>query len=93
MKLYSGNAAAGIYEYIKIYGEGMSITTTNKYGLFDAPIRATERERIRLTPAMLEEQLDAGAFLLSREQALAVGLLSPYDDETVCDVIITEHEE
>ena len=67
MKSYSGNAAAGIYEYIKIYGEGMSITTTNKYGLFDAPIRATERESIRLTPAMLEEQLDAGGvFALTR---------------------------
>ena len=71
----------------------MNIKTTNKYGLYDAPVRVLERESIRLTPAMIEEQLDEGAFLLSREQALEAGLLSPYDDETVCNVSITERGE
>ena len=68
----------------------MNNNTTNKYGLFDAPVRFRERESIQLTPAMLEEQLDAGAFLLSREQALEAGLLDPHDETTVCNVSIPE---
>ena len=50
----------------------MSEITPNSYGLFDTPVRSPEKERVALTQADIERQLDAGAFLMSREEAVAV---------------------
>ena len=42
----------------------------NSFGLFDSPVRCREKERVSLTPRHIERQLDAGAFLMSRDSAL-----------------------
>ena len=34
----------------------------NAFGLFDTPIRSHEKERVTLTQADIERQLDKGAF-------------------------------
>ena len=36
----------------------------NAHGLFDMPVRFPEKERVTLTQADIERQLDAGAFLM-----------------------------
>lgn len=58
----------------------MSEITPNSYGLFDTPVRSPEKERVALTQADIERQLDAGAFLMSREEAVAAGFLNPLED-------------
>ncbi len=62
----------------------------NSYGLFDAPLRTIEKERVTLTQADIERQLDAGAFLMSREEAVAAGFLNPYDEQDTVIVDIRE---
>ncbi len=62
----------------------------NSYGLFDAPVRTIEKERVTLTQADIERQLDAGAFLMSREEAVAAGFLNPYDEQDTVIVDIRE---
>lgn len=64
-------------------------TGRNSHGLYDAPLHFEEMECVRLTLEDLSRQLDAGAFLLSREEARENGLLSPYDEQ---DVIIVKFE-
>ncbi len=58
----------------------MNNATPNTHGLFDAPVRSAEKERVTLTQADIERQLDAGAFLMSREEAVAAGFLNPLED-------------
>ncbi|WP_300907055.1 hypothetical protein [uncultured Desulfovibrio sp.] len=58
----------------------MNDATPNTHGLFDAPVRTIEKERVTLTQADIERQLDAGAFLMSREEAVAAGFLNPLED-------------
>ena len=62
----------------------------NSYGLFDAPVRVREKERVTLTQADMERQLGAGAFLMSREEAVAAGFLNPYDEQDTVIVDIRE---
>ena len=57
----------------------MNTNTRNSHGLFDSPIRSQGQETVFLTEADIEKQLDAGAFLLSREEAIEAGFLAPYD--------------
>lgn len=61
----------------------MNDATPNAHGLFDAPVRSAERELITLTRADIERQLDAGAFLMSREEAVAAGFLNPLEEDAV----------
>lgn len=68
----------------------MSEITPNSYGLFDTPVRSPEKERVALTQADIERQLDAGAFLMSREEAVAAGFLNPYDEQDIVIVDIRE---
>lgn len=68
----------------------MSEITPNSYGLFDTPVRSPEKERVALTQADIERQLDAGAFLMSREEAVAAGFLNPYDEQDAVIVDIRE---
>lgn len=58
----------------------MNDATPNAHGLFDAPVRTIEKERVTLTRADIERQLDAGAFLMSREEAVAAGFLNPLEE-------------
>ena len=58
----------------------MNDATPNTHGLFNAPVRTIEKERVTLTQVDIERQLDAGAFLMSREEAVAAGFLNPLED-------------
>ena len=71
----------------------MSEITPNSYGLFDTPVRSPEKERVALTQADTERQLDAGAFLMSREEAVAAGFLNPYDEQDTVIVNIREEQQ
>lgn len=68
----------------------MSEITPNSYGLFDTSVRSPEKERVTLTQVDIERQLDAGAFLMSREEAVAAGFLNPYDEQDTVIVDIRE---
>jgi len=68
----------------------MNTEKRNSYGLFDAPVRNQEKEHITLSPEDIERQLDAGAFIMSREDAIAAGFLSPHDEPDT--VIVTVQE-
>ena len=62
----------------------------NKYDLFDAPLKSPMKKRITLTSEMLQQQLDAGAFFMTHEEAVKAGLLSPYgNDDAVTTYIAT----
>ena len=52
----------------------------NASGLFDIPVCFPEKERVTLSQADIERQLDAGAFLMSREEAVAAGFLNPLEE-------------
>ena len=62
----------------------------NSFGLFDSPVRCREKERVNLTPRHIERQLDAGAFLMSRKDAVLAGFLNPQDEQ---DSVIVELRE
>ena len=70
----------------------MNDATPNTHGLFDAPVRTIEKERITLTRADIERQLDASAFLMSREEAVAAGFLNPLEEPDAVLVDIAREE-
>lgn len=70
----------------------MDAENRNHFGLFDAARRSPEKERITLTQADIERQLDAGAFLMSREEAVAAGLLNPLEEPDAVIVDIAREE-
>ena len=70
----------------------MNDATPNTHGLFDAPVRTIEKERVTLTQADIERQLDAGAFLMSREEAVAAGFLNPLEELDAVLVDIAREE-
>lgn len=70
----------------------MSEITPNSYGLFDTPVRTAEKERVSLTQADIERQLDAGAFLMSREEAVTAGFINPQDEQDAVIVDIREEQ-
>lgn len=71
----------------------MSEITPNSYGLFDTPVRSPEKERVTLTQVDIKRQLDAGAFLMSREEAVAAGFLNLYDKQDTVIVNIREEQQ
>ena len=68
----------------------MSEITPNSYCLFDKPVSSPDKERDTHTQVDIERQLDAGAFLMSREEAVAAGFLNPYDEQDTVIVDIRE---
>ena len=68
----------------------MNTENRNSYGLFDAPVRRQEKGQITLSPADIEQQLDAGAFVLSREDAITAGFLSPHEEPDTVIVSVQE---
>ncbi len=66
----------------------MNSDSRNSFGLFDAPVQSVEKERVTLTQADIERQLEAGAFIMDREEAIAAGFINPQDepDTVVVDV-------
>ena len=67
----------------------MNNATPNTHGLFDIPVRFPEKERVTLTQADIKRQLDAGAFLMSREEAIAAGFIHEHDeqDSVIADIL------
>ena len=57
----------------------MDSNARNSHGLFDSPIRSQGQEIISLTEEDIKKQLDAGAFILSREEAIESGFINPDD--------------
>lgn len=57
--------------------------TPNSFGLYDAPNRSEDLPITTLSEENLQKQLDDGAFLLTREEAIATGFLSPFDEQDV----------
>lgn len=70
----------------------MNNATPNAHGLFDAPVRTIKKERVTLTQADIERQLDAGAFLMSREEAVAARFLNPLEEPDAILVDIAREE-
>lgn len=68
----------------------MNTEKRNSYGLFDAPVRLPDKERVTLSPDDIERQLDAGAFVLSREDAITAGFLSPHEEPDTVIVSVQE---
>ena len=68
----------------------MNVAKTNSYGLFDAPVRLPGKELVVLSFQEIEQQLDAGAFCLSREEAIAAGFINPHDEQ---DSVIVDARE
>jgi len=66
----------------------MNNDTRNSFGLYDAPIRSAEKERITLTEADIERQLEAGAFALDWTEAVESGFINPdhEPDSVIVDV-------
>lgn len=66
----------------------MTTEQPNSFGLFDAPVRPAGKERVTLTQADIEGQLEAGAFIMDREEAIAMGFINPHDepDAVIVDV-------
>lgn len=71
----------------------MDTENRNIFGLFDTARRSPEKERVTLTQADIERQLDAGAFLMSREEAAAAGFLNPLDEQDAVLVDIREEQQ
>ena len=69
----------------------MNTPSRNSHGLYDAPNRTAAKEPLTLTQAGLQQQLDAGAFALDREEAVQCGLINPYDDDTA-KVLVQQEE-
>jgi hypothetical protein len=53
----------------------------NSYGLYDRPVPG--RVELALSQEALEQQLEDGAFVMDREEALQAGFLNPYNDDSV----------
>ena len=60
----------------------MNTPQRNSQNLYDAPNLHAVSEPLALTQAELQQQLEAKAFDMDREEALRCGLINPYDDET-----------
>ena len=70
----------------------MTEQNRNASGLFDIPVRFPDKERVTLTRADIERQLDAGAILMSREEAIAAGFLNPLEAPDAVLVDITRED-
>lgn len=70
----------------------MTEDTRNSFGLYDAPVRFAGKERVVLTREDIERQLDAGAFMMDREEAMAAGFINPHD-EADCVIVDVRREE
>lgn len=70
----------------------MTEQNRNASGLFDIPVRFPDKERVTLTQADIERQLDADAFLMSREEAVAAGFLNPLEEPDAVLVDIAREE-
>lgn len=56
----------------------------NNHGLHDAPVSSAEKERVTLTQADIERQLDAGAFVMDWTEAVESGFINPdHEPDTV----------
>jgi hypothetical protein len=66
----------------------MSTPQRNSHGLYDAPNFGAKREPLAISQEDLQRQLEAGAFVLDRDEAIRCGLVNPYDDETDTVILV-----
>lgn len=71
----------------------MNTNISNSYGLYDAPVRSPEKKRVTFTQADIERQLDAGALMMNREEAIAAGFINPHDEQDSVVIEIWEKNE
>jgi len=66
----------------------MDTKTRNSFGLYDAPVRSSGKERVTLTQEDMERQLDAGAFALDWAEAVESGFINADDepDTVIIDI-------
>jgi hypothetical protein len=64
----------------------------NSFGLFDAPVRSSSKDHIVLSHEDIERLLDAGAFMMDREEAIAAGFIDPQDEPDTVIVAIQQEE-
>lgn len=69
------------------------MNTRNSHGLYDMPKLNATREPLALTQDDLQRQLEAGAFVMDKDEAIKNGLVSPYDDETDTIALVMKEEE
>jgi hypothetical protein len=65
----------------------------NSYGMYDSPRHNAPREPLALTQKELQQQLEAGAFDMDKDEAIERGLVCPYDNETDIVLVTAEKEE
>ena len=70
----------------------MNTPTRNSYGLFDAPVRNTDKKTpvVFMTQKDIEAQMEAGAFLMRRADAIAKGFINPLEDPDTVVVSIRQ---
>lgn len=59
----------------------MTANERNKHGLYDVPVRDLEREQVILAPEDIDERINEGAFMMTREKAVSSGFLHPHDEQ------------
>ena len=70
----------------------MNTPTRNSFGLFDAPVRNTDKKPpvVFMTQKDIEAQMEAGAFLMRHADAIAKGFINPLEDPDTVVVSIRQ---
>ena len=70
----------------------MNTPTRNSFGLFDAPVRNIDKKPpvVVMTQKDIEAQMEAGAFLMRRADAIAKGFINPLEDPDTVVVSIRQ---
>ena len=70
----------------------MNTPTRNSYGLFDAPVRNTDKKPpvVFMTQKDIEAQMEDGAYLMRRADAIAKGFINPLEGPVTVVVSIRQ---
>ena len=65
---------------------------TNQFGLYDSSVRSNRRLPLPVPGDDIESQLQAGAFVMTRSEAVELGSLTPYDEQDTADLHVVREE-
>ena len=65
---------------------------TNQLGLYDSSVRSNRRLPLPITADDIESQLQSGAFVMTRSEAVELGYLNPYDEQDTADLHVVREE-
>lgn len=70
----------------------MQTKNRNSHGLFDAPVRNTDKKPpvVIMTQKDIEAQMEVGAFLMRRADAIAKGFINPLEDPDTVVICIRQ---